>query len=433
MAETWANWAGNQVCTPADIARPVTDAELVRTVREAAAAGRAVKAVGAGHSFTDVACTDGVLVDLRSYNRVLDVDGDGRLVTVQAGISLHRLNAALAARGLALENLGDIDRQSVAGAISTSTHGTGGRLGGLATQVAALELVTPDGAVVGCSEEVEPEIFRAAQVSLGALGVLSTVTLRCVPAFNLHAVEEVMSLDEVLERFDELESGNDHFELYWVPHTDLALTKRNNRTERSVGGRRPGGALWQRTVMENVAFGALCRVGRAVPRAIPQLNRLLAASGRRSYVERSDRVFTTPRHVHFVEMEYAIARHDLRAAMRRLVALVDSSGLRVGFPVEVRTSAGDDIPLSTASGRPTAYIAVHVYRGVVYEQYFRAVEAIMTGLGGRPHWGKLHFRDAASLAPAYPRWQAWHAARRRLDPGGVMANAYTDRVLGPIG
>ena len=433
MAETWANWAGNQVCTPADIARPVTDAELVRTVREAAAAGRAVKAVGAGHSFTDVACTDGVLVDLRSYNRVLDVDGDGRLVTVQAGISLHRLNAALAARGLALENLGDIDRQSVAGAISTSTHGTGGRLGGLATQVAALELVTPDGAVVGCSEEVEPEIFRAAQVSLGALGVLSTVTLRCVPAFNLHAVEEVMSLDEVLERFDELESGNDHFELYWVPHTDLALTKRNNRTERSVGGRRPGGALWQRTVMENVAFGALCRVGRAVPRAIPQLNRLLAASGRRSYVERSDRVFTTPRHVHFVEMEYAIARHDLRAAMRRLVALVDSSGLRVGFPVEVRTSAGDDIPLSTASGRPTAYIAVHVYRGVVYEQYFRAVEAIMTGLGGRPHWGKLHFRDAASLAPAYPRWQAWQAARRRRDPGGVMANAYTDRVLGPIG
>jgi len=428
--EAWSNWGGNQTCYPASVAQPATISEIVGAVKQAASKGQRVKVVGAGHSFTGIALTDGVQLDLSRHCRLLEVDRERQRVKVQAGLPLWRLSNSLAASGMALENLGDIAKQSVAGAISTSTHGTGAAFGGLATQVEGLELVLADGSVVDCSAAEEPELFAAARVGLGALGIISAVTLRTVPAFNLRAREAHESLPRVLDGLDETVAGADHFEFYWVPHTRGTLTKRNERTSDPPGGRGRFGEVRDRVLLENVAFGAVCRLGRLVPALVPRLAHLAIGGGPRTYVERSYNVFASPRWVHFVEMEYALPRKAVKTALEQLVALIDDRGWRISFPVEVRFTAGDDIPLSTASGRDSAYIAVHQYRGVPFEEYFRAVEAIMMPLEGRPHWGKMHYQDAASLAPRYPQWERWQAVRRRVDPEGRFANDYLDRVIG---
>jgi FAD-linked oxidoreductase len=429
---TWANWAGNQQCAPAAVEHPAGEEELAHLVKTAAAEGRTVKAVGAGHSFTDIACTGGVQVQLDRYGEVLEVDRATNQVTVQAGITLGRLNDLLWDMGLALPNLGDIAYQSVAGAISTSTHGTGVKLGGLATQVTALRLVTGDGSVLSCSADEDPDLFGAARVGLGALGLLSTVTLQAAPAFHLRAVEEPMRMDAVLRDIDRHAEENDHFEFYWVPHTGWALTKRNNQTDDPVGGRTRTREFIDRTLLENVAFGAVCRIGRWRPSLIPRLSKALPSSGRTEYVHRSYRVFTSPRYVRFYEMEYSIPREAVVDGLQQLMRWVDDSGLRLSFPVEVRFTAADDIFLSTANGGPRCYIAVHVYQGMPFEQYFRGVEAIMDRLGGRPHWGKLHYQTAATLAPKYPDWDRFQSVRDRVDPERRFANAYTDRVLGGV-
>jgi L-gulonolactone oxidase len=405
----------------------------VDVVRAAAAAGRPVKAVGSGHSFPDIACTTGVQVRPARYGRVLRYDQGSGTVTVQAGITITKLSRELARRGLALENVGDIGYQTIAGAISTGTHGTGLRFGGLATQVIGLELVTGDGTVVACSPGENPEILAAARVGLGALGLISTLTLRCVPAFNLRAVEEPLRLDHVLARVDELVEANDHFEFFWVPHTDWCLTKRNNRSADHSGPAARVREWGRRALMENAAFGAACRLGRHWPELTPRVAPLVASGRRREHVDRSDRVFSSPRWVHFAEMEYSIPRSAASSVIGQVRRLIDEWGLRVSFPVEVRFARGDDIALSPAYGEERCFVAVHMYRGVAYEQYFRGVEAIMDAVGGRPHWGKLHSQTAATLAPRYPEWERFRALRRRLDPEGRFANAYLDRVLGPAG
>lgn len=427
VPKLWSNWAGNQQCAPAEWAKPTSEDELVDLVKRT---DRRVKVVGAGHSFTGIACTDGVLVDLAGYGGVVSVDGTR--VTVQAGIPLHRLCEELDARGLALENMGDIAYQSIAGATSTATHGTGAAFGGLATRIVGLRLVTADGSVVDATPTENADVLDVARVGLGALGIVSTVTVDAVPAFRLHAVEEAMPVDDVLADFDGFMTSTDHVEFYWVPHTRWALTKRNTRTEEPPRPRGRRQEILDDIVAQNVAFGAMCRVGRRFPRAIPRLAKLVpSASGRVDYVDRSDKVFTSPRHVRFYEMEYAIPAEAVPEALNRVRALVERIGVPISFPVEVRVTAADDIPLSTAHGRRTGYIAVHVYQGTrAYDQYFTGVESIMDDYGGRPHWGKLHYQRAATLAPRYERWDDFQAMRRRLDPDGRFANPYLDRVLG---
>jgi L-gulono-1,4-lactone dehydrogenase len=431
-AARWTNWGGNQRCAPEEIRRPTSATELVEAVKSAAGRDLTVKAVGSGHSFTDVACTTGMQVRLNGYDRILGIDREAGRVTVQSGVTITALSEALADVGLAMPNLGDIGYQSISGAISTGTHGTGAKLCGLAHQVAALELVTGDGAIVSASPTEEPEIFAAARLGVGAMGILSTVTLQCVPAFRLRAEERPMRVDDVLSDVDNLVEGNDHFEFYWVPHTGWALTKANNRTEEPVGGRSRAKEWYEQIFLENVAFGAVCRLGRARPNWIPRLATAVPSSGPRQYVARSDKVFTSPRMVRFCEMEYSLPREHLGTALNRLRQFIEDAGLMVSFPVEVRVAAPDDIPLSTSYGRQSCYIAIHMYRGMPYDQYFRGAEAIFSELEGRPHWGKLHYQTAATLAPRYPQWEAFQSARRSVDPNGRFANAYTDRVLGAI-
>jgi len=433
VSASWKNWLGNQRCAPARIDRPRSEDDLVRIVREAGSAGRRVKVFGAGHSFTGIALTEGHLLSLDDYASVLAADRERCTITVQAGIRLQRLNEELDARGLAMPNLGDIAYQSIAGAISTATHGTGLAFGGLATQVAGMRLVAGDGSVLECSAEQEPEVFHAARVGLGALGIISTVTLQCVPAFRLHAVEQPERVDELLESLDERVETNDHFEFFYVPHTRWALTKRNRRTDEPPAPRARWRAFRDDILMANVAFGAICRAGRLWPGLIPRLSGLVPSAGRTEYIDKSYRVFASPRMVKFYEMEYAIPRPAATEALNRVRDFIDRSGLRISFPVEVRFAAGDDIPLSTAYGRESCYIAIHVYQGMEFQPYFEAVEDIMDDYGGRPHWGKLHFQTAETLSARYPEWESFQEVRRRLDPEGRFTNAYLDRVLGPVG
>jgi L-gulonolactone oxidase len=428
----WSNWAGNQTCAPSSIRHPATEAELVQIVTAAAREGQRVKCVGAGHSFTPIACTDGVMVDLSHYRRVLAHDPETRHITVEAGITLSELSDELDRRGLALENMGDIAYQSIAGATATATHGTGWHFGNLSSRIVGLRLVTGDGTVLDCSAEQNPEVFSAARAGIGALGVVSTVTLEAVPAFRLHAIEEPMRVDELLADFDGFMSSADHVEFYWVPHTGWALTKRNRRTDEPAVPRPLVRRAVDEVLLPNVAFGALCRVGRRKPDWIPRMAKILPSTGRVEYVERSDKVFTSPRLVHFYEMEYAVPRDAVPEALNRVRRLVDELGIQLSFPVEVRVVAPDDIPLSTAQGRATGYIAVHVYRGTPYDAYFQGVERIMDSYDGRPHWGKMHFQRAETLAPRYPGWDSFQAVRRQVDPEGRFANPYLDRVLGPI-
>jgi FAD-linked oxidoreductase len=426
----WRNWAGNQTAAPVAIHHPAEEDEIAAVVKQAAAHGITVKAAGTGHSFTAAAVTEGRLIELDRFTRVLDVDTDRYRATVQAGITLEALNEVLEERGLAFPNLGDIAYQTVAGATSTATHGTGRALPGLAAQIVAMRIVTGDGSVMSCSADEQPEVFHCARVGVGALGIVSAVTVQLVPSFHLHAVNEPMRLDAVLGDLDALVDQNDHFEFFWVPHTGWALTKRNNRTTEALAPRPRVKQWWDQMAMENHAFGVVCRIGRARPEWIPRLARALPASGRQEYVDRSYKVFASPRRVRFYEMEYELPREACAEALTRIRRFVDDEGLLLSFPVEVRFTAADDIPLSTGYGRANAYIAVHVFEGTEYDAYFHGVERIMDDYGGRPHWGKLHFQSAETLAPRYPEWDRFQAVRRRIDPEGRFANPYTRRLFG---
>ncbi|GGY49855.1 FAD-linked oxidoreductase [Streptomyces tanashiensis] len=410
---------------------PASAEELADAVRRAAEDGLRVKTVGTGHSFTSIAATDGVLIRPGLLTGIRRIDREAMTVTVESGTPLKRLNVALAREGLSLTNMGDIMEQTVAGATSTGTHGTGRESASIAAQIRELELVTASGELLTCSEKENPEVFAAARIGLGALGVVTAITFAVEPVFLLTAREEPMTFDRVTSDFDALHAENEHFEFYWFPHTDNCNTKRNNR---SAGPAAPPGRIsgWiEDEFLSNGVFQLACSLGRAVPPVIPSIAKVSSrALSARTYTDIPYKVFTSPRRVRFLEMEYALPREAAVAALRELKAMVERSPLKVSFPVEVRTAPADDIALSTASGRETAYIAVHLYRGTPHRAYFTAVERIMTAHGGRPHWGKVHTRDAAYLSEAYPRFAEFTALRDRLDPDRLFANDYLRRVLG---
>ena len=405
----------------------------VEEVAEIVARSEQVRVAGAGHSFTDAVLTDGTLMSLERMDRVVDVDRSSGLVRVQAGITLGALSDELWRHGLAFENLGDIDVQSIAGATATGTHGTGAKLRNLSAALHSIELVVGDGSVIEVNEENDPEAWRAARVSVGALGVVTAVTLRAVPAFTLEGVDRGRQLDEVLGEIAELAEAADHFEFFTFPYTDRALTRTNRRVPGPPRPRRPRAAWLEDEVFKNGFFGLMCRGGRARPALIPRINRLVSLLGgmESRLVDRSYRIFATPRSVRFTEMEYAIPREHAVEAIRAVRELVKDRGLAVSFPFEVRFVAPDDAFLSPAGGRETCYIASHVFEGMEYEPFMRGVEEIMDRFEGRPHWGKRHFQTADTLRPRYPQWDRFQAVRERLDPEGRFANDYVRRVLGP--
>jgi L-gulonolactone oxidase len=427
----WRNWAGNERADT-QVVRPSSADEVADVLVSAAGAGRRVRPIGSGHSFSAIARPEHVQLCCDRLAAIGEVREDG-LVTVGAGTSLHRLNAELVRQGWSLTNLGDIDRQTVAGALATGTHGTGARFGGLATQVRGLELVTPSGAVLACDAAGNPDVFSAARVGLGALGVVTAVTLQAVPAFALRAVEGPGTLTEAIEGFEELMTSTDHVEFYWFPHTDATLLKCNTRVplEEGLSPLPRWRAVWDDEILANAAFAGVVAAGRKLPALVPPLARMSAkALGARSWTDHSHRVFVSRRRVRFLEMEYALPRAEAPAVLAELRRVHEANDWRAAFPVEVRLAAGDDIPLSPAQGRDTAYVAAHVPAGTSPGPWFAALESIAGAVGGRPHWGKLHGLDAAALRPRYPRFDEFVGLRDRLDPEGTLANAYLERVLG---
>jgi L-gulonolactone oxidase len=429
----WVNWAGTATATPAAIAHPASTAEVVAVVVEARERGLRVKPVGSGHSFTAVAVTDGVLVELDRLRGIVSADVPTGVVRVLAGTPLHQLNDALAALGLAMPNLGDIDRQTISGALGTGTHGTGARFRGLADAVRGIRIVLADGSVHDCDAERESELFEAARISLGALGIITELTLQCVPAFLLQAREDPGTLSGTLSALDDLVDGTDHFEFYWFPHTDRVLTKRNTRLPVEAGEHAlPAWRAWlDDDLLSNRVFELVNRVSTARPAWVPRINRVTSRIlSSREFTTASHRVFASQRDVRFREMEYAVPRAAAPELLAALKQLTDRGGFALPFPVEVRFTAADDVWMSTAHGRESAYIAVHQYHRMDHQPYFDAFEALARDVDGRPHWGKLHSRSRADLQPAYARFDDFVSVRDRVDPDRLFANEYLGRVLG---
>ena len=424
-----SNWARNQRCVPDAVHQPASTDEVARIVRQAHEAGQRVKVIGAGHSFTATAMTDGVMLRLDNMTQILSVDREAGQVHVQAGAILHDFCRELHNYGLALPNLGDIDVQSIAGAISTATHGTGSGLGNLATNVVAMTLVNGKGEIVELNEG-DPRILIAA-VGVGALGVVCEVVLQCVPSFRLHAYETIEYLDDLLDDIPSFAESADHAEFFWMPGARRCQVKRNQRTTEDI--QRPGKVAYFRDkyVAENLAFGTVCRVGRRWPSLAPRIAKLVSSSvSERDLIDDSFRVFASPRLVRFVEMEYGIPLECLPEAVQRVREVTKHLSFPSLFPIEVRVSAADDIALSTGCGRSNGWVAVHQYVGAPYESYFQQVADIMDSYGGRPHWGKMHYLNAAQLCERYPRWGEFQELRAALDPDGTFRNEYVDRVLG---
>lgn len=427
VTPTWENWSGSVRCTPRAIEAPASESELQSRVRTLAKEGRTARVVGSGHSFTPLAATDDLLMRLDRLSGLERVDGP--LATFQAGTKLKAVGDALFAHGLAQENLGDINVQSIAGAVSTGTHGTGAGLGTIATQIAELTLVTGTGEVLTCSEAHEPELFKAAQVSLGALGVVTRVTLRCVPAYKLRLDKGKATLDEVLRDLDRLKGENRHFEFFWFPQADMVQTKRLNPTDEppTEGGL---AKAFNDVVLENGLFLAMCEASRLAPPLTGQLSRLTAAAlPEGAEVDWSHRLFSTVRLVKFQEMEYNVPAEKAAEVLTEIRAMLRKQDFGVYFPIEVRFVKGDDIWMSPTYGRDACYIAVHVYRGMAHGPYFQAIEAIFKRHGGRPHWGKLHTLTAGELRAIYPMYDRFLAVRRTLDPHGVFLSDYLQTLL----
>lgn len=431
---TWSNWAGNVSATPARFLEPRSVAEVAAVVRRAAERQQRVRVVGAGHSFTPLCATDGTLLRLTHLSGIRDVDRLRQRVRVAGGTPLHVLNPLLDGLGLALPNLGDIDRQSIAGAIATGTHGTGVQHQGIASAVIGITLVLADGSTVSVDDSHESELFQAARVGLGAFGVITEVELQCVPAFRLRALETPGRLDEIIDGYEQLIDEFDHVDFHWFPHTDRVLLKRNSRVPDDDPGQ-PQPAWRERLdedILSNKVFGALNRAAAVRPGIVPRLNRVSArVLGAKEYTDTSWKVFCSSRDVRFRESEYAVPRAALPVVISALRTWIDAHHVALPFPVEVRSTGADDVWLSTAYARENAYVAVHQYHRMDDGGTFAAFEAIVREHEGRPHWGKLHTLGAEDLSRLYPRFGDALRVRDRVDPDRRFANDHLTHLLGP--
>ncbi|MGH3724671.1 MAG: D-arabinono-1,4-lactone oxidase [Mycobacterium sp.] len=424
---TWSNWSGQTSCAPALVARPRSEEELAFALKRSA--GRTVRPIGSSHSFTELCVTDGVQVDLSELRRLLSVDGQDQ-VRVQAGITLHALNRKLLRHGLALPNLGDIDVQTLAGAAATGTHGTGLGFGNISQAIVSMRIMSTDGTI---HEISGGDDLRAARISLGALGVVTEFTLQCVPSFRLHRRQSVHDLDSVLANLPTLLADTDHLELYLFPHTRRVLLLQSTRTDDDPWPRHPVKHWVERDLVENVALGALMWAAGRAPATAPWISKLVAAlASSNESQDESAAVFASPRKVKFTEMEYSLPLPNAGEAIGAALAAVERNRHPVAFPLEVRFTQADDALLAPAYGRESAYLAVHQTIHGTWEPYFRDLESILVGFGGRPHWGKRHTQTAEQLSERYPEWQTFQDIRARMDPEGTFSGQYLNRLLGPV-
>ena len=412
----WRNWSGSVRCEPR-VVRPSSADEIAEVVAEVADEEGTVRAAGSGHSFSPLVATDDTLVSLENYRGVVSVDEEENRATARSGTVLADFTDEIDEHGLAMENLGDVDKQTVSGAVSTGTHGTG-KFGVIATQVSEVEMVTADGEIRSFSRGDEE--FGAAQVSLGALGVLTEMEFDLVPSYGLKFVRGKEDLDECLSNFHDYVKNNRNFEFFWFPNTRTAVTKRLNEAPLEELRHSDG-------KFENAAWKAACEVSRFLP---SKYSSRLAASviEEENLVGPSHEVYPFPREVRFNETEYGVPAENFVETFREIVDVVEEHD--AVFPVEVRYVKGDEIPLSPAHGRDTVFIAVHRYHKKPYRETFEACQEVFRDHGGRPHWGKMHFLSSDELRDTYPEWDAFQDVREELDPDGVFLNEHLRDVFG---
>ncbi|HJF50242.1 MAG TPA: FAD-binding protein, partial [Brachybacterium paraconglomeratum] len=339
----------------------------------------------------------------------------------------------LAPHGLALETMGDIDRQSIAGAIQTGTHGTGARYTGFAGTVRALRIALPDGSVLDTSPARDRDLFEAARLGLGTIGVILEVTLQCVPTYRLELVETTRPLDEAAGEFLATCESEDHHEIFWFPRTDRATVRTMRRLPADASRQRPSRAaeLLQREVLGNGVWEMLCRAAALAPplsRPVAEIASHVFAGPRT--VDDSAAVYAAPRRVRFHESEWALPAEHLEAALAALRARFTAEDVRVTFPLEIRRAAADDVWLSTAFERETVYIAAHRYHREEAGPYLLLVQRTLADFGARPNWGKMHWLGARELSRLYPRFEDFRAVRRAADPEGQLMTPALRHLLG---
>ena len=422
--ERWSNWSGSVKSMPRQVVKPGNIDQLARLVRDYGRDGRHVRVVGAGHSFTPLVQSDDVLMSLDEMQGVESVDTTAGRATVLGGTRLKKLGGTLFEHGVAQENLGDIDVQSISGAISTGTHGTGVRFGTLSTQVEGFTLVTASGEVLECSPERNPDIFKAAQVSLGTLGIIAKVTLRVVPTKRLHYRGYRKKLSDCLANLEQYKQENSHFEFFWFPYTEWVQAKFLNETSDPPSKNTLWGTF-NKIVLENWVYWLLSECCRLAPGLCKTVCNISASSiASIDEINYSHRLYSTPRMVRFQEMEYNIPAEHTSAVINEIQECIERHQFAVNFPLECRFVHSDDIWLSPAYQRESAYIAVHMFKGMPYHAYFHHIEEIFKRYQGRPHWGKMHTRSAGELAALYPCWQDFRRIRAELDPQGMFLNSY---------
>lgn len=435
---SWSTWSRQYTATPAEFLQPDSEAAISAAVTRAANTNTALRVVGAGHSFTPAAVTDGIQLNLDHHAGLVNVDKHKGEVTLKAGTRLRDIPALLRPHGVALANQGDVDPQAVAGAVSTGTHGTGLGFTGFCGMLRSFRMVGADGVARTYSPTENAETFHLARLSLGTFGVLTEITLATVPVYLLVADERPVPFAEIADTFPERCQTADHLEFYWFPHTDVALVKHNTRLPLDQAAsadvlRQPIGPVQNfidEELINNGVHGLVCRLGRRIPAAIPHINRLANKFvAERTYVDYPHKVFVSPRRVRFNEMEYAVPLAQLPTVLAEIRRAIDASGLQISFPLEIRSAKADDVPLSTAYDRDSAYIAVHQWYGSSFREYFALLEPILRAAGGRPHWGKLHSLGFAELQQAYPLFDDYVAAREMADPAGLFLNDYTRRLF----
>ncbi len=439
MTRAWHNWAGTVRCEPAHLLAPSDEDGIAAALAFAERRDLAVRAAGSGHSFNPLATTAGLLLDLTQFRGVLALDPVARTITVRSGTPVRTVNQVLARVGLALANVGTLDRQTVAGAIATGNHGTGIDHGPLSDNVVALRMITADGQIRTLDRTSTPDLFRCAVTGLGALGIITDVTLGCVPSFRLRVVEQTALLDAVLDGFTDWTRGADHVSFTWLPWRETVATRSLSRTPQPVT---PGSSTrrYASTVAE-VRCGVLGLVGSVLPGSVPRLTTRLAAGAGRGggdpsaasgYVDVSHRAFSFVQPVRFLAMEHALPVENVPAALRVLRGALRRAGRYSPYSIMVRVGRGDDAPLSPAYRRVTGYVNLTVPRTAAYLELLRVVEHVLREQDGRPHWGKAHTATAEILAPRYPEWDTFQRVRAELDPDGRFSNDYVRRVLGPV-
>ena len=422
----WLNWSGGQRCQPAGRVVPGSEDELAHWL---ARTDGPIRPVGSGHSFAPLVPTDGHIVVLDQLTGLVDHDADQLRATFAAGTRLGDMGPALHAIGQAMPNLPDIDRQTLAGATATGTHGTGVQFGCLSDYVTGLRLITPRGEVLDVDARTQPELLAAASVSLGALGIVTRMTLQNRTPFRLKSTSRLMHIDEALDNFDALAARHRHFELFPFLHSDYTIAL---STDADVDPDEPTHNPAP-TPAEDAALAQAAAVWAATPRALRRgvVNTMLeAAIDTTTAVDHSWRILANIRNTRFNEMEYSVPAAAGARCLREVLAAVSDNDVPVYFPLEYRYVAAGASWLGMNSGdEPHATISVHQSAGEDWRPYFDLVEPIFWKYGGRPHWGKLHSLDARALRALYPRFGDFQALRAELDPGGRMLNDHLRPVL----